>query len=67
VPVAGPEIETVRGKGLIVTVTEAVVVLALASVTVREIVLLPFTEYVVEKLEPVPLGGEPPVAVQANA
>jgi hypothetical protein len=65
--VAGPEIETVRGKGLIVTVTEAVAVLALASVTVREIVLLPFTEYVVEKLEPVPLGGLPPVAVQAKA
>jgi hypothetical protein len=38
----------------------------LASVAVTLIVLLPFVEYVVEKLVPVPLAGEPPVAVHAN-
>jgi hypothetical protein len=38
----------------------------LASVIVTDTVLLPFTEYVVEKPAPIPLAGEPPVAVQAN-
>ena len=41
-------------------------VAALASVPVTEIVLVPFVEYVVLKLVPVPLAGEPPVAVHAN-
>ena len=47
-------------------VAEAVADTALASVIVTETVLLPFTEYVVEKLAPVPLAGDPPVAVHAN-
>ena len=44
VPVAGPEIETVKGNAAMVTVADAVAVAALASVTVTETVLLPFTE-----------------------
>ncbi len=55
-----------RASGLIVTVAEAVAVAAFASVAVTEIVLLPFVEYVVEKLEPVPEAGLTPVAVHAN-
>jgi len=47
-------------------VADALAVAAFASVTVTEIVLLPLVEYVVLKLEPVPLAGLPPVAVQAN-
>src|SRR6266705_6443555 len=66
VPVAGPAIETARGNGLIVTVADAVAVTAFASVIVTETVFVPFTEYVVLKLAPVPLAGVPPVAVQAN-
>ena len=66
VPLAGQVTVTVTGSGLIVTVADAVAVAAFASVAVTEIVLLPFVEYVVEKLAPVPLAGEPPVAVQAN-
>jgi len=57
---------TARANGLMVTVAEEVAVAALASVTVTDIVLLPLVEYVVLKLEPVPLAGEPPVAVHAN-
>jgi hypothetical protein len=67
VPVAGLAIETAKADdGLIVIVAEAVAVARLASVTVTETVLVPLTEYVVEKLAPVPLAGLPPVAVQAN-
>ena len=55
-----------RAAALIVTVADLVFVAELPSVTVTLIVLLPFVEYVVEKLVPVPLAGEPPVAVQAN-
>jgi hypothetical protein len=67
VPVAGPAIETAKADdGLIVIVAEAVAVAALPSVIVTETVLVPFTEYVVEKLAPVPLAGLPPVAVHAN-
>src|SRR6266568_2898839 len=66
VPVVGPAMETARGNGLIVTVADAVAVTAFASVIVTDTVLVPFTEYVVEKLAPVPLAGVPPVAVQAK-
>ena len=44
VPVVGQLIVTVKARGLIVTVAEAVAVAALASVAVTEIVLLPFVE-----------------------
>jgi hypothetical protein len=66
VPVVGPAIETVRVSGAIVIVAEAVAVTALASVIVTDTVLVPLTEYVVVKLAPVPLAGDPPVAVHAN-
>jgi hypothetical protein len=66
VPVAGPVIVTVNGVADIEIVADAVAVAALPSVTVTDTVLLPLTEYVVEKLAPVPLAGLPPVAVQAN-
>ena len=67
VPVAGPAIETAKADdGLIVIVAEAVAVAVFASVMVTDTVLVPFTEYVVEKLAPVPLAGVPPVAVHAN-
>jgi len=56
----------VKASALIVTVADVVAVTALPSVTVTDTVLLPFTEYVVEKLAPVPLAGLPPVAVQLN-
>ena len=66
-PVAGPAIETAKADdGLIVIVAEAVAVAVFASVMVTDTVLVPFTEYVVEKLAPVPLAGVPPVAVHAN-
>ena len=66
VPVVGPVMLTAKGNGLIVTVADAVAVTALASVIVTDTVLLPLTEYEVEKLAPVPDAGEPPVAVHAN-
>ena len=66
VPVAGPAMITDGGVVDIEIVAEAVADTALASVIVTETVLLPFTEYVVEKLAPVPLAGDPPVAVHAN-
>jgi len=67
VPVVGQLIVTARGDaGPIETVAEALAVAAFASVAVTEIVLLPFVEYVVEKLDPVPDAGLPPVAVHAN-
>jgi len=40
------------------------VVFPLASVTVRPTLKVPLTLYVVVKLEPVPVDGVPPVAVQ---
>jgi hypothetical protein len=49
-----------------VIVADAVAVAVLASVKVTEIVFVPFTLYVVEKLAPEPLAGDPPVAVQEN-
>ena len=66
VPVVGPLSATTRANGLIVIVAEAVAVAAFASVMVTDTVLVPFTEYVVEKLAVEPLAGVPPVAVQAN-
>jgi hypothetical protein len=57
---------TVSGRAAMVTVADAVAVAKLASVIVTDTVLDPFTLYVVEKLAPVPVAGEPPVAVQAN-
>jgi hypothetical protein len=51
-------------SALMVIVAEAVAVTAFASVIVRDTVFVPLTEYVVEKLAPVPLDGIPPVAVQ---
>jgi len=66
VPVVGPAIVTDNGSAAIVTVAEAVAVAALASLIVTDTVLVPLTEYVVEKLAAVPLEGVPPVAVHAN-
>jgi len=66
VPLVGQLTVTVRASGLIVTVADFEFVAALASVAVTDIVLLPLVEYVVLKLAPVPLAGEPPVAVHAN-
>jgi len=66
VPVAGQLMDATSASGLIVTVADADAVLALESVAVTEIVTVPFTEYVVEKLLPVPVAGLPPVAVQAK-
>ena len=64
---AGQLIVTPRGvAGPMLTVADLELVAALASVAVTEIVLLPFVEYVVEKLAPDPLAGLPPVAVQAK-
>jgi hypothetical protein len=57
---------TDSGRAAIVTVADAVAVAALPSVTITETVLLPLTEYVVEKLAVEPVAGLPPVAVQAN-
>jgi hypothetical protein len=56
---------TANGRAAMVIVADAVAVAALASVTVTETVLVPFTLYVVERLAAVPLAGLPPVAVHA--
>jgi len=56
---------TDRVEGEIVTVCEAVAVLEFASITVSEMVKLPFVEYMVVKLALVPVAGFPPVALQA--
>jgi hypothetical protein len=66
VPVVGPEIVTAGAVPDIEIVVDAVAVTALASVIVTDTVLVPLTEYVVVKLAPVPLAGDPPVAVHAN-
>jgi hypothetical protein len=47
-----------------VIVADAVAVAAFAEVTMTETVFVPLTGYVVVKLAPVPLAGDPPVAVQ---
>ena len=67
-PVVGPLIVTARVIGAIATVAEAVAVMAgvSLSVSVTLIVSEPFKLYIVAKLAPVPLAGEPPVAVHAN-
>jgi len=56
---------TDRVEGEIVTVCDAVAVLEFASVTVSEMVKLPFVEYMVVKLALVPVAGFPPVVLQA--
>jgi hypothetical protein len=66
VPVVGQLMVGASARGAMVTVADAVAVAALASVIVTDTVLVPFVEYVVEKLAPLPLAGDPPVAVQAN-
>jgi hypothetical protein len=43
VPLVGPDMLTVRGKGLILIVADAVAVAALASVAVTDTVLVPLT------------------------
>jgi hypothetical protein len=55
-----------RARGAIVTVADADAVFALPSVAVTDIVKVPLAEYVVEKLEPEPLAGDPLVAVHAK-
>ena len=55
-----------RASGLIVTVADLLFVAAFPSVAVTLIVLLPLIEYVVLNDAPVPLAGDPPVAVHEN-
>jgi hypothetical protein len=65
VPLVGPLIVTENGPaGAMVIVADAVAVAAFAEVTITETVFVPLTGYVVVKLAPVPLAGDPPVAVQ---
>jgi len=66
VPVVGQVIDRVRAPGLMFTVVEAVAVLAFPSVTVTLTVCDPVAANIVVKLDPVPLPGVPPVAVQAK-
>jgi hypothetical protein len=66
VPVVGPEMLGASGNGAIAIVAEPVAVFALESVMVTDTVYDPLTLYVVVKLAPAPLAGEPPVAVQAK-
>jgi hypothetical protein len=66
VPVVGPVTVTTTGNGLIVMVASLNALALLASVIVALIVLLPFTEYVTVKLDPVPVAGVPPGALQEN-
>jgi len=65
-PVVGPVIETASASGLIVTVADAVALFELVSVAETLMVNVPLTEYVVENDAPVPLAGDPLVAVQVN-
>lgn len=65
VPVAGHVMVVTSGEPPpIVMVADADAVFALESVPVTLTVYVPLTAYVVVKLDPVPLDGEPPVAVQ---
>ena len=57
---------TVRAVADIVIEWLAVAVWVFPSVTVTDTENVPALLYVVEKLEPVPEAGEPPVAVHAN-
>jgi len=57
---------TVRDVADIVIEWLALAVFALPSVTVTETENVPALLYVVVKLDPVPVAGEPPVAVHAN-
>jgi len=65
-PVVGPPIVTASASGEIATVADAWALFVLLSVAETVIVKVPLTEYVVENVAPVPLDGDPPVAVQAN-
>lgn len=66
VPVVGPAIVTARGSAAIVTLAVLVAVTGgvALSVAVTLIETEPFVPYTVEKLVPVPVDGEPPVAAQ---
>ena len=68
VPDDGQLIVTANGSAAMVTVADLVSVFAGVeeSVPVTDIVSVPFVEYVVEKLVPVPEEGVPPVAIHAN-
>jgi hypothetical protein len=66
VPVVRPEIATARVNGLITIVAEPLAVLPFASVTVADTMNVPFALYIVVRLEPVPVTGDPPVAVHEN-
>ena len=66
VPLFGPETVTVNWSGEIATVVDADAVAAFPSVAVTLIVYEPLTEYVVLKVAPDPLDGDPPVAVHVN-
>ena len=65
-PVAGQVIVTDRAPGLMFTVVEDVAVPAFPSVTVMLTTCGPDAANIVVKLDPVPLAGVPPVAVQAK-
>jgi hypothetical protein len=65
VPAVGPPMLAVRGCGEMLTIWDAVADAPLWSVTVSEIVYVPLTANIVEKVAAVPLDGLPPVAVHA--
>jgi hypothetical protein len=63
----GPVTVTVIGRGTIVIESTLDLALApLASVTVALTLYVPLTLYVVVKLVPVPVEGDPPTADQLN-
>lgn len=66
IPVAGPEIVVASGSGAMTIVADAVAVLLLESVAVTVTVNVPLILYVVVKLDPVPVAGLPPGALQLN-
>jgi hypothetical protein len=66
VPVVGPLIDAVSAKPPHVTDAEAVAVFALPSVAVTVMVSVPLMVQVVVKLEPVPVDGLAPGALQLN-
>jgi hypothetical protein len=66
VPVAGQLIVTDRAPGLIAMVADIVAVFALESVIVTETVNVPGDAYIVVRLAPVPVAGDPPVAAHAK-
>ena len=66
VALAGQVMVATSASGLMAIVADAVAVFAFASVAVTLTVKVPLTLYVVVNDAPVPLAGDPPVAVQAN-